>query len=77
MLVILKTQKAYKLYDPVTRRVIISRDVQFVENESWDGTTEKNVKLLSNVEHEYMKKEVVQTPQVNQLIATPSTPMTP
>ena len=30
--------KAYKLYDPVTRKVIISRDVQFVKNESWDGT---------------------------------------
>ena len=26
--------KAYKLYDPVARKVIISRDVQFFENES-------------------------------------------
>ena len=24
--------KAYKLYDPVTRKVIISQDVQFIEN---------------------------------------------
>ena len=26
--------KAYKLYDPVTKKVITSRDVQFVENKS-------------------------------------------
>ena len=30
-------RKAYKLYDPIARKVIISHDVQFVENESWDG----------------------------------------
>ena len=46
--------KAYKLYDPVAGKVIISRDVQFVENESWDGTIEKNVKIVLNVEHEDM-----------------------
>ena len=32
-----KDRKAYKLYDPIEMKVIISRDVQFVENESWDG----------------------------------------
>ena len=42
--------KACKLYDPVTRKVIISRDVQFVENESWDGTIENNFKIVLNVE---------------------------
>ena len=31
-----KDTKAYKLYDPVIRKVIISQDVQLVENESWD-----------------------------------------
>ena len=30
--------KAYKSYDLVARKVIISRDIQFIENESWDGT---------------------------------------
>ena len=69
--------KVYKLYDPVARKVIISCDVQFVENESWDGTVKNNVKIVSNVEHEDMMEEVVQTPQVNQPVATPSTPMTP
>ena len=38
--------KAYKLYDHVTRKVIISRDVQFVKNESWDGTVDTNVKIF-------------------------------
>ena len=46
--------KSYKLYDPVTRKVIISSNVQFIENESWDGTIEKNVKIVSNVEHDDM-----------------------
>ena len=68
--------KAYKLYDPVARKVIISRDVQFVENESWDGTIEKNVNIVSNVKHDDMTEEVVQTPQVNQPDVAPSTPMT-
>ena len=27
-------KKSYKLYDPITRKVIISQDVQFVKNES-------------------------------------------
>ena len=77
MLATLKTQKCYKLYEPVTRKVIISRNVQFVENESWDATVEKNVKIVLNVEHDDMTKEVVQTPHAIQPIAAPLTPMTP
>ena len=69
--------KAYKLYDLVTRKLIISHEVQFFENESWDGTVKKNVKIVSNVEHEYMMEEVVQIPHVCQPVATLSTPMTP
>ena len=65
------------MYDPIVRKVIISRDVQFVENESWDGTVEKNVKIVSNVEHDDMREEVVQIPCVIQLVASSSTPMTP
>ena len=71
----MKTQKHGKLYDLVARKVIISRDIQFVENESWDETIEKNVNIVSNVEHEDMMEEVVQTPQVNQPVIAPSTPM--
>ena len=65
------------MYDPVARKVIISRDVQFVVNESWDGTVDINVKTVSNVDHDDMAKEVVQTPQVSQQVTTPSAPMTP
>ena len=65
------------MYDPVTRKVIISRDVQFVENESWDGTININVKIVSNVDNDDMEEEVVQTPHVSQSVAAPSTPMTP
>ena len=45
--------------------------------ESWDGTVEKNVNIVSNVEHDDMMEEVVQTPHVSQNVAAPSTPMTP
>ena len=61
--------KAYKLYDPVTRKVIISRDVQFVENESWDGTVDINVKIVSNVDNDDMTEEVVQTPHVSEPVS--------
>ena len=57
--------------------MIISRDVQFFENESWDGTVDINVKIVLNVENDDMEEEVVQTPHVSQPVIAPSTPMTP
>ena len=57
--------------------MIINRDVQFVENESWDGTVDINVKIVSNVDNDDMMEEVVQIPHVSQLVVAPSTPMTP
>ena len=54
--------------------MIIRRDVQFVKNESWDGTVDINVKIVLNVDNDDMEEEVVQTPHV---IAAPLTPMTP
>lgn len=35
--------KAYKLYNPVTTKTIISIDVVFKERESWNGTIDKIV----------------------------------
>ena len=58
-------------------KVIISRDVQFFENESWDGIVNINVNIVSNVNHDDMAEEVVQTPHVSQSIVGPPTPMTP
>ena len=63
------------MYDPIARKVIISRDVQFVENESWDGTLKNNFKIESNVEHDDMTKEVVQMPHASKSVAAPLTPM--
>jgi hypothetical protein len=33
--------KAYKLYNPITKMLIISRDVEFLEEEAWDGRIDK------------------------------------
>ena len=57
--------------------MIISRDVQFFENESWDGTVNINVKIVSNIDNDDMEEEAVQTPHVSEPIVAPSTPMTP
>lgn len=35
--------KAYKLYNPITKKTIISRDVVFREQQSWNGTIDKTV----------------------------------
>ncbi|GJT59267.1 retrovirus-related pol polyprotein from transposon TNT 1-94 [Tanacetum coccineum] len=37
-----KQSKGYKLYNPVTRKVVMSRDVEFDEEESWDWSIEEN-----------------------------------
>jgi hypothetical protein len=37
--------KAYKLYNPVTKKVIISRDVEFKEDEAWDGSIDKTISV--------------------------------
>ena len=34
---------AYKFYNLVTKKTIISRDVVFKEQESWNGTVDKTV----------------------------------
>ena len=65
------------MYDAIIMKVIISRYFQFVENESWDGTVDTNVKIVLNVDNDDMAEEVVQTPHVSQPVAASLTPMTP
>ena len=43
--------KAYKLYNPSTKKLIVSRDVQFIEDEAWDGSLEKTVNVKTIVSH--------------------------
>lgn len=31
-------QEAYKLYNPVTKKVVVSRDVKFLEDKCWTDT---------------------------------------
>ena len=35
--------KAYRLYNPITTKYVISRDVVFKEEEAWDGSIDKLV----------------------------------
>eukprot|EP00253_Pinus_taeda_P017055 PITA_17055 len=44
--------KAYKLYNPSTKKLIVSRDVQFIEDEAWDGSLEGTVNVKTIVSHE-------------------------
>jgi hypothetical protein len=67
--------KAYNRYDHVARKVIISHDIQFVENEAWDGSIERTVKIIDAIGHDHTKDVVVQTPIIIQC-AIPSIPRT-
>jgi hypothetical protein len=67
--------KGYKLYDPVARKIIMSRDVQFVENEAWDGSITNTIIIINAIEHDNTEEEVVQTPGTSQC-AVPSTTAT-
>jgi len=44
--------KGYRLYKPSTKKFMISRDVQFIEEEAWDGSIEKTVNLKSCLSHD-------------------------
>jgi hypothetical protein len=57
--------KAYKLYDLVARKFIISHDVQFVENETWDGIIESIVRIIDAMWNDDTKEELLQTPCIS------------
>eukprot|EP00253_Pinus_taeda_P015635 PITA_15635 len=62
--------KAYKLYNPSTKKLIVSRDVQFIEYEAWDGSLEKTVNVKTIVSHE--EEEEGTTANNPSLVAPPS-----
>lgn len=37
--------KSYKLYNPISKKVIVSRDVKFKEEEAWDGNIDKSITI--------------------------------
>ena len=47
--------KAYKLYNSMNKNVIITRDVLFKEEDSWDGTIDMVVKVA--IPNQKMKKK--------------------
>ena len=65
--------KEYKLYDHVARKVIISRDVQFVENEAWNGSIERKVRIIDVIGHDVTEDEVVKTPVISQCVVPSKT----
>lgn len=43
--------KEYRLYNPVTKKYVINRDVEFKEEEAWDGSIDKVVSGEAEVSH--------------------------
>ena len=57
--------KAYRLYNPSTKKFIVSRDVQFIEEEAWDGSIEKTVNVKHCLSHDENDDELAEIhPQI-------------
>ena len=52
--------KGYILYNPSTKKFFISRDVQFIEEEAWDGSIEKIVNVKSCLSHDENEDEMAE-----------------
>eukprot|EP00253_Pinus_taeda_P034654 PITA_34654 len=52
--------KAYRLYNPSTKKFFVSRDVQFIEEEAWDGSIEKTVNVKSSLLHDEDDEETTE-----------------
>ncbi|KAL5777748.1 hypothetical protein ACOSP7_010674 [Xanthoceras sorbifolium] len=60
----------YRLYNPVTKKVIFSRDVIFEENESWNWDQTK-ASTSTELVHEGETREVATEPQIPRDQQTP------
>jgi hypothetical protein len=61
-----ETSKSYKLYNPITKKLILSRDVKFLENQFWNDSENQqmdsqNSLLPSSENAENSKQQVPQT----------------
>ena len=52
--------KAYRLYNPSTKKFIISRDLQFNEEEAWYGSIEKTVNVKTCLSQEDDEEEMAE-----------------
>eukprot|EP00253_Pinus_taeda_P003789 PITA_03789 len=52
--------KAYRLYNPSTKKFFVSRDVQFIEEEAWDGSIERTVNVKSSLSHDEDDQEITE-----------------
>jgi hypothetical protein len=61
-----ETSKAYKIYNPITKKLILSRDVKFLENQFWNDSENQqmdsqNPLLPSSENTENSEQQVPQT----------------
>ena len=52
-----ETSKAYKLFNPITNKVVISKDVIFMEDKSWDWSQEINGSSAVILDEEILQDE--------------------
>eukprot|EP00253_Pinus_taeda_P033983 PITA_33983 len=52
--------KAYRLYIPSTKNFFVSKDVQFIEEEAWDGSIEKTVNVKNCLSHDEDDEETAE-----------------
>jgi hypothetical protein len=42
-----ETSKAYRLYNPITKKLILNRDVKFLENQFWNDSENQQMDILN------------------------------
>jgi len=48
--------KAYKIFQPQNGKIIVSRDVHFMEDEEWNWDDTKEMEVISKTPSSYLRK---------------------